>query len=227
MKRLIAVACFLLTLSGCATSINLSPAQAKQIHRVHIDKQVKMPASMYFYAPHLSSVLVGAAAGAAVGGAMGVPSTVTEQTTTMTTEQDINSAAMNSGQKIAYITQKNHIYFASIIRQAIYQAIKKQHRFQLVASRHADAILKLHVIKYGFMSRFPFSSEVGPFVSVEGKLVRHGKVIWQQRAGITPLYSDWKMPYYEDSKLYKKPAMIRKILAAGAKDTAYRLVNKL
>ncbi len=191
-----------ISLSGCATTINLTPQERSKIKKVVISSKVTKPKSMYMMEPGTSVGMMFGLIGGMIAGAANESAATRFET---------------------YLT-KNNIHIKNIARNEFVSAFRKYHPFRLVQT-HGDATVYLRIKQYGLSVPTGFSSYLKPTLVLQAYMVKNKKVIWQNEAKVLPLTGG--MPEYMFQPLMKDPNKVRSMWRAAAKKISDELVKSL
>jgi hypothetical protein len=200
-KNLICV--FLLNiilLSGCATvtHVSLSKQNNQLIKTVYINPEIKKPEQMYEFAS-------GSQLGAAFGLVGGVVAALA------------NESAAISTQKFA---EKNQIDIRKIVYERWMSEVAGKSKFKLV-KQPGDAVLTTDIVVYGISIPHGFSTDYVPMLTLNAKLVRNNKIIWQDSERVLPLTGG--LPRYKMDQIMNDP---KKLYAMWDK-ASEKIINEM
>lgn len=194
----------LASLSGCASSTVLSPAEKSAIHTVSVNSKVNMPSDIsYFNRGQMESAMFGGLIGYAIA----------------------DGAQSGERGRIKSDMKQNGVDIPSMLKQNLLEKIPSDSNFALAQSGIGDAQFKLDVDSYGF-GMAGYSQAAIPMLTVNATLVNSkGKILWQnsQKAILDqPPYNSYSINYYMHN-----PTVMKKAFQTMASDVADNLLDNL
>ena len=191
-----------LLLFGCATTMSLSPANAKRIHTVYVNPKVTTPKEMYYMGSGFGFLFGG------IGGA-------------------VQAAANQSpGERMALFARQHGIYIERIVQDEVIQQLKAKTAFRVTNSKQADATINLKIKTYGLSVPTTFSTGVKPMIDIEANMVdRQNQMIWANSDSVLPLSPG--MPEYSTKAIGKNPQLLKKMWEAAAGKSVSNIVESL
>lgn len=190
--------CFFL--SGCVSTITMTPQEAKSIKTIAVSQKVTPAKGMYYLdQKHIwASACIGVLACA-------IP---------CCDEQQIKEAAL-----------KEKIQITEIVRNEFINQLKQNTRFKIANNEYSDAIIYLEIRGYGLTIPTGFTSKLKPVLMVVGRLINHdGKVLWQDSESIRSFKN---LPDFEASELLQDPHNLFVAWNAAAQVVSKKLVKSL
>lgn len=204
-SKLFVVVSSILLLSGCATvrTINLSPQQRTEIHRVKIASTIATPNQLYYLGPGFGMTHL----------FFGLPGDLVEA----------NKNESTSSRLLRY-AQYHNINISQLVREALTQSLHRNTHFQYITNGNADATITASIAKFGFSIPNGFSSHVKPLLVVNVTMRnRSGQVIWQTGASVMPFTSG--IPSYTPAQL--NASTIKKSWQIAAQRVATEIAKSL
>jgi len=195
-----------LLLTGCATTIQMTPAEKQEIKTIKVSNNVSVPKDMSYMGPGMTYGLMFGVVGAlAVGG----------------------KETSDADKMKAYVLQKK-IFIQKIVKEQMIKALKSGTHYKLV-SKNPDATMYLTIKSYGFSIPHGFSTELMPVLEVQGKLIdKQNKIIWEDQDRVIPLPFDTQgMPLHTWQQLVKAPELIRQSWTKAAEKVSVSLAETL
>jgi len=205
MHKLTLLSLFSLSvLSGCATTIDLTPKERQEVHTIAIDPKVSVTDQMSFYGD-----------GMQIFAGFGLAGMMVEA-----------SIANQDSKKIIAEQEQNHVSPDQDLVQIMTQALNATSSFKVV-NTEPDAVMTLAVTGYGLMAqKMGFSlSKLGPMITISAKLTRDHQIIWQHRE-IVP---EWACttPGYSMDELHAHPEYLKEMWDAVTLVAVKKLVQDL
>lgn len=192
MKRIF-TALFILTLSGCTTSVCMSPENQKQIHKISVNKHVALPKKMAYYGPEEAKAqMVGGLIGAAI----------------------VNSTAKENCALIEKMLADQHVNINDVVLNDLSQKITNKHTLNIVTNNKSDAELVVTIANYGFHAQPFLSDKYTPVLNVKAELVKDNKVVWAKSASSTG--NTKGLPAYSLDEIRKNPTHVKEMLVAAS-----------
>lgn len=190
--------CFFL--SGCVSTIQMTPEEAKSIKAIEVSQKV-IPAKRMCYLDQKqlwASACIGLLACA-------IPHY---------DEDQIKETAL-----------KEKIQITEIVRNEFINQLKQNTRFKIANKEYSDAVLYLEVRVYGFIAASGLTSKLKPVLTVVGRLInRDGKVLWQDSESIRAFEN---LPDFEASELLQDPHNLFVAWNTAAQVVSKKLVKSL
>lgn len=181
---------FSILLNGCV-HIPMDKQEQQSIKSVYINPTIKKPDKAYEFRNGDEFGLIAIAARHAIDSANG------------------------QNESMKTLADKNHID----ISQIVYQAWKNQlsnSQYQ-TSNGPSDVTLSTEIKQYGISTPPYFSNSYVPVLVIESKLIKHNKVIWQDRESVN-VFAD-KLPKYQMYEIFLEPNNL-KIMWSKAADLA-------
>lgn len=204
-SKLFTVASSILLLSGCATvrTINLSPQQRTEIHRVKFTSTIATPNQLYYFGPGFGMTHL----------IFGLPGDLVQANKNESTATRLLRYAQHHGVNIS-----------QLVHEALTQSLHRDTHFQYIAKGNADATITASIAKFGFSIPNGFSSHLKPLLVVNVTMRnRSGQIIWQTGASVMPFTSG--IPSYTPSQL--NASTIKKSWQLAAQRVATEIAQSL
>ncbi len=191
-----------LILTGCATSINLSPQQRQNVKSITINSNIPVPHDMYYMGDtERATIFLGVIGGIA--------------------EAAIDD---NKSKKLILLARKNNIDIRQIVKIAFINQINQRKLFNLVEA-HGDAQLNIIIKMYGLSVPVGFSMKLTPVLAVIANMTnQHNQIIWQKEKLINV---DRNMPTYNAQEIKANPALLKKMWTAASVQIAAETLQSL
>jgi hypothetical protein len=191
-----------LSLSGCASSIQMSKMDRDATVSIKVVDEVTTPAAMYYYGPGQQALMLFGPIGGAVAG----------------------STAAKPATQIAQFARDNNIIIEQIVKEEFITQLANSGKFKISNNKIADAKLEIKVFMYGLTIPNGFSSELVPVLKVSASLINTtGKTIWSN--------SDYVFgadhPPHPLEEIKNNPGLLKEAWVAAAKKSIADVLSTL